>query len=77
MTISMSEASAAKERVKNILAGIDGVLGVGISWDEAGEPVVLVNILKDAASKVRAALSKQPLEIAVRFEELGVIRFES
>ncbi|MDZ4763784.1 MAG: hypothetical protein SGI73_04475 [Chloroflexota bacterium] len=77
MTTSISEARAAKEVVKRLLAGVMGVAGIGISWDNNGAPVVLVNVEKEAAARIKLRLSKHTLDVPVEFEEIGTITFES
>jgi hypothetical protein len=42
--VSMSQALAAKEEIKKRLQGKPGVNGIGITWDENGNPCVRVNI---------------------------------
>lgn len=76
MTTSMSKARAAKEVVKRLLAGVDGISGIGVGWDTNGDPVVLVNVSKQAAANVRTRLARQPLGVPIVIEEVGAISFE-
>ncbi len=76
MTTSISEARAAKEKVKRVLAGVDGVSGIGVTWDKNGDPAVLVNVDKRAIANVKARLSKQPIAVPVLIEEIGIISLE-
>lgn len=76
MTISMAETRAAKEKVKRLLAGVAGVAGIGVTWQENGEPAVLVNVEKRATDKVRALLAKASIDFPVQVEEVGPVTFE-
>ena len=73
---SMIEARAAKEIVKDLLVGVEGVSGIGIGWDDNGDRIVLVNVQKHAVAKVSKILSEHGLSASVRIEEVGVIHFE-
>ena len=72
---SISEARAAKETVKRLLVGVEGVSGIGIGWDDNGDRVVLVNVEKQAITEVKKLLSEQTIDVPVLIEEIGVIHF--
>ena len=72
----MSQAQATKELVKRLLDGIQGVSGIGLTWDNKGEPAVLVKVTKGAASDVRRRLSDTHFSVPIIIEEVGIITFE-
>jgi hypothetical protein len=73
---SLAEVRAAKDAVKRLVENIDGVSGIGITWNQQGQPAVLVNVEKQASGRVRSVLSKQTLNVPVEIEEIGKIHFE-
>lgn len=76
MTTSMSEARAAKEKVKRVLSGVAGVSGIGVTWDRDGNPAVLVNVNTRSLAAVKARLSHQTINVPIIIEEMGVITLE-
>lgn len=40
----MTDVFQAKEKVKNMLREVPGIKGIGITWDDDGQPCVLVNV---------------------------------
>lgn len=73
----MSEARAAKAIVKRVLSGVNGVSGVGITWDKHGSPAILVYVEKYAAATVRTQLSRLSITVPIVIEEANVITLEN
>lgn len=42
--VTVKQALQAKEQLAETLRGLPWVNGVGVTWDEAGEPCVRVNV---------------------------------
>lgn len=72
----MAEVQAEKKYIKQVLAGVDGVEGIGISWDEDGEPVVLIRVRKDAGSRIASLLDHHDLSAPVMYDIAGIVTFE-
>jgi len=41
---TMKAALRAKEKTKELLKGLPGIDGIGITWDDDGQPCVRVNV---------------------------------
>ena len=65
MHASLEEARKAKEQAKRLLAGLDFVVGIGISGSE-GEYVLKVNLREGAnLDKIPASVSGIPVKTEV------------
>lgn len=49
---------SAKKRVVDILRGFPGVQGIGLTWDDAGDQVILVNVRPGTEQRVRQQLHR-------------------
>ncbi len=74
--ITMTDARAAKEIVKQRLVGVEGVRGIGITWDAAGEPAVLVHVQRAAARRVKTLLARQPIHVNIVVQETDIATLE-
>lgn len=50
---TMKAALQAKEKTKELLKGLPGIDGIGIAWDENGQPCVRVNVDVEAEASRR------------------------
>lgn len=75
--ISIEKARNAKEHVRDLLRGIKGITGIGISWTDDGEPCVRVNVAENIDPKERRKIPREACEVPVQVESIGVIRHES
>jgi len=77
MAATMTDARSARDAIKRLLAKVDGFSGVGITWDERGEPAVLVKADQRASAKIRSLLAAQKFPASVQVEEVGLISLEN
>jgi hypothetical protein len=73
---TMSTALEAKKKMREILEGLPGVNGIGITWDKNGQPAVQVNVDFEIAD---ASLKKIPASVdgvAVLIQETGPASLE-
>jgi len=73
---SMAEALAAKREAQRRLVGVAGLRGIGIGWDNNGNPNVLVNVDRTTLNEVRDLLAGSILGVPVRIETVGPIKAE-
>ena len=76
MAISMTQAKAAKARVTRLLSHVEGVYGIGLTWQENGDPAVLVNVDKEAVEQVKALLAAASIDVPIQIEAVGPATFE-
>jgi hypothetical protein len=72
---TMKQALQAKEKTYQMVKGFPWVNGVGVTWDESGEPCVRVNVESDNGSD----WSKIPSRVdgvSVRIQPIGRIELE-
>jgi hypothetical protein len=72
--VSMSQALAAKEEVKKRLRGKPGVNGIGITWDENGDPCVRVNL--EDGDPQELGIPLQVNDVPVIVARIGRVRLE-
>jgi hypothetical protein len=73
---SVKAAVQAKERVREILKGLPGIKGIGITWDDKGRPCVQVNIGYEIEDSSRERIPSQIEGIPVLIEVTGQIQTE-
>ncbi len=73
---SMQTARQAKEATKEILKGLPGINGIGITWDDEGKPCVKVNIDHEMATESRKHIPSSVEGVPVVVEEIGNIQTE-
>jgi hypothetical protein len=66
----------AKEEAKKILEGLPGVDGIGLTWDEKGEPCVRVNVDYEISEETRKKIPASVHGVPILTEEIGKIRAE-
>jgi hypothetical protein len=66
----------AKIHAKQFLAGLTGVAGIGISWDDQGDPCLRVNISADAPKETRERIPNMFEGMAVQVRTVGLIGTE-
>jgi len=65
---TMKTALQAKEKAKELLSGLRGVDGIGVAWDEDGQPCVRVNVEVDAEEsrqKIPAFIEGVPVLVEI------------
>jgi hypothetical protein len=73
---TMKQALLAKEKTSQMVRGLPWVNGVGVTWDESGEPCVRVNVESDNGSD----WSKIPSRVdgvSVMIQPIGSIELEA
>jgi hypothetical protein len=73
---NMQAAIHAKEMTKEILKGLSGINGIGITWDEQGKPCVKVNIDYEMSTESRKKIPSLVDGVPVVVEEIGNIQTE-
>lgn len=65
---TLTEALDAKTRLKRITSKLPGVMGVGVAWDENGEPCLRVNLAAEVDDTTREQIPSEferiPVEVA-------------
>lgn len=69
-------ALQAKEKTKEILKGLPGINGIGVTWDHEGQPCVRVNVEYEVNEESRKKIPSLVLGVPVVVEEIGDIRTE-
>jgi hypothetical protein len=72
----MEDALTAKKRVQEILRGVSGIKGIGITWDDDGQPCVRVNVDETIELKNRKKIPSEINEIKVKIEAIDNIKLE-
>lgn len=72
----MKDALQAKKRMLEIIKGVSGIKGVGITWDDNGEPCVQVNIDPALKKSVRNRIPSHIEDVKVKIEIVENIRLE-
>jgi hypothetical protein len=73
---SVKAAVQAKEKVGEILKGLPGINGIGITWDDQGRPCVQVNVGYDIEEASRKRIPSQIEGIPILIEVTGQIQTE-
>jgi hypothetical protein len=73
---NMADALAAKREAQRRLSDVSGLRGIGIGWDDDGQPNVLVNVDLKELDEVRNRLANSILGVPVRIETVGPIKAE-
>ena len=74
--VTMGAALQAKEVAKRILSEVPGVNGIGITWNEEGDPCVRVNVNYEMAEESRKRIPSSVQGVPVVVEEIGDIETE-
>ncbi len=69
-------ALEAKEEAKKILKGLPGINGIGLTWDEEGEPCVRVNVDYEISEENRKKIPAFVQGVPILTEEIGRITAE-
>lgn len=72
----MESALQAKEAAKQILKGLPGINGIGITWDEEGEPRVRVNVDYEITDESRKRIPSSIKGVPILVEEIGKLQTE-
>jgi hypothetical protein len=70
---TMEDALQAKEKTKEILKGLPGINGIGLTWDDQGEPCVRVNVDYEISDESRKKIPAAVEGVPVLTEEVGKI----
>lgn len=73
---TVQAALQAKEKTKEILKGLPGINGIGITWDDEGKPCVRVNVDYEVSDESRKKIPSLVLGVPVVVEEIGEVRTE-
>lgn len=71
---TMKEALRAKEQTKELVRDVPGISGVGIAWDERGEPCIRVNVEQSMSDVTRRQIPAQVNAVPIKIEAVGPIR---
>jgi hypothetical protein len=73
---TMKSALQAKEKIKGMLSGLPGINGIGISWDNSGEPCVRVNVDNEIDQASRSKIPSLIEGVPVMIEETEPAQLE-
>ena len=65
---TMKAALQAKEKTKELLKGLPGIDGIGITWDDDGQPCVRVNVDVEAEAsrqEIPASVDGVPVKVEI------------
>jgi hypothetical protein len=65
---TMKAALQAKEKTKELLKGVPGIDGIGITWDDDGQPCVRVNVdIEEETSRweIPATVDGVPVKVEI------------
>jgi len=65
---TMKAALQAKEKTKELLKGVPGIDGIGITWDDDGQPCVRVNVDVEAEAsrqEIPASVDGVPVKVEI------------
>lgn len=74
---TLEAAESAKGKIRKLLAGIPGINGIGIAWDDAGELCVRVNVREDVAQLDRQKIPTRIGDVGVQIETIGEVQLQS
>jgi len=72
----MKAALQAKEETKEILKGVPGINGIGLAWNDQGEPCVRVNIDSQISEETRKKIPAVVKGVQILTQEIGRINLE-
>jgi len=72
----MKMALQAKEKVREILRGLPGINGVGVTWDAEGQPCVRVNVDFEIDESDRLKIPSRMEGVPVLVEVTGHAQME-
>lgn len=73
---TVKAALQAKEEAEQMLRGLPGVNGIGITWDAAGKLCVRVNVDYKISPESRNRIPSLVRGVPVLVEEIGDVRTE-
>jgi hypothetical protein len=73
---TMKAALQAKEETKEILKGLPGINGIGLTWNDEGEPCVRVNVDSQISEESRKKIPDFVQGIQILTQEVGRITAE-
>jgi hypothetical protein len=73
---TMKAAIQAKEKVREILKDLPGINGIGITWDEDGQPCVRVNVDYEIEEASRKKIPSHIWGVPVLVEVTGQLQME-
>ncbi|MEK6407769.1 MAG: hypothetical protein AABN34_12455 [Acidobacteriota bacterium] len=73
---TVKTALQAKEKAKEILKGLPGINGIGITWDDEGKPCVRVNVEYGISEENRRKIPSLVEGIPILVQEVGEVRIE-
>ncbi|MGH9762975.1 MAG: hypothetical protein ACREDR_45950 [Blastocatellia bacterium] len=74
---TVKAALQAKEIAKEILKGLPGVNGIGITWDDRGQPCVRVNVESEITEESRKKIPASVEGVPVLVQRINAIRTEN
>jgi len=73
---TMKRALEAKEKVREILKDLSGINGIGVTWDDNGQPCVRVNVDFEIKESDRQKIPSRIEEVPVLVEVTGHAQME-
>lgn len=73
---TLQQAMQARDKVARLLRDLPGINGIGVTWDDAGEPCVRVNVDFEIDDSDRRQIPSRVGEIPVLVEEVGALKLE-
>jgi hypothetical protein len=73
---TMKQALDVKAKVSKLLKGLPGINGIGITWDETGQPCVRVNVSYGMGATDRRRIPSQVDKIPILVEVVGAVALE-
>lgn len=71
----MANVLQAKEKTRQLLKGLPGINGIGITWDEDGKPCVRVNVdINAKKSRKRIPASVDGVPVKVEFIQMAELQ---
>lgn len=70
---TVQAALEAREKTQEILEGLPGINGIGITWDDEGRPCVRVNVDYQISEESRMKIPSMVQGVCVLVEEIGEI----
>lgn len=76
MMITKADARLAKSDLKEHLRDIPGFQGIGLTWDDDSNYVVLVKVDKAYKQEILSIINALEIGVPIEIEEIGIVTFE-
>jgi hypothetical protein len=73
---TLNKAYMARDKARELLDGVDGVRGIGVTWDEDGTPCVRVNVTHAISEEDLHRIPDLIEEVGVLIEKINSIALE-